>query len=190
MVNPVVSILLPFKDHDHVVGQVCRNLAELFRDRGLAFEIVAVDEGSGDNSHAMLALLRHDIPELRIEVGRGYTSGCAFAKAQTLVLVDVDAAGLGVCPSVFASIERVSHGEIEMYLVDEELLVVRTKVVIDLIATTSSWRALSERDLYNRGRERGLVARSYCPNPQSSGTFSRILGAISSARSKRSRAFS
>lgn len=163
---------------------------ELFRDRGVAFEIVAVDEGSGDNSHAMLALLRHEIPELRIEVGRGYSIGSASAKSETLVLVDVEAAGLGICPSVFASIERVSQGEVDMYLVDEELLVGRTKAIIDLIASSSSWRAHTERDLYNRGRERGLVARSYCPNPQTTGTFSRILGALSGARSKRSNAYS
>ena len=66
----------------------------------------------------------------------------------------------------------------------------RTKAIINLIASSSSWRAHTERDLYNRGRERGLVARSYCPNPQTTGTFSRIIGALSGARSKRSNAYS
>ena len=36
------------------------------RGLGLSFEIIAVDEDSADNSHAVLALLRGEVPELRV----------------------------------------------------------------------------------------------------------------------------
>ena len=186
VVTPYVSILLPFRDHEHVVGQVVRDIAKLFREQEQAFQILAVDEGSGDNSHSMLALLRHEIPELRIVVGRGYVSGCATADANVVVLMNVEAASQGICPSVLAGVKRVSLGEVDMHLVDEQLLVSGTKVIADLIATSSSWRPLNERDLFTRGKTRGYSTRSYCPSAKSSGTFTRLLDALST-RSKRSR---
>src|SRR6266513_5391277 len=95
-----VSVILPFGDDEEAVGIAVRRTAEHLRGLGLAFEILAIDEDSGDNSHAVLALLRADVPELRVTHapgrGRGVDVGCARAQG-TLLLVttpDVAAASL------------------------------------------------------------------------------------------------
>src|SRR5678810_512030 len=68
-----VSVILPFGDDEEFVGIAVRRTAEHLRALGLAFEILAIDEDSGDNSHAVLALLRAEVPELRVThaPGRG-----------------------------------------------------------------------------------------------------------------------
>lgn len=184
MVTPDVSILLPFRDHEHIVGQVCRDIAELFRETSGVFQIVAIDEGSGDNSHAMLALLRHEIPELHIVVGRGYSKGTTAADAGTVVLMNIEEAATGIARSVLSSVDDVCAGSVDMHLVNEQLLVSRTDVAVELIATTSSWRPLTERDLYARGRTRGFTTRSYSPTASRSGTFSRLIDTLASARAR------
>ena len=88
MLQPVdVSVVLPFGDDEDVIGTAVRRVASHLREHGLSFELIAVDEDSGDNSHAVLALLRSDFGELRIShaAGRGRrpegdTHRCADAR--------------------------------------------------------------------------------------------------------------
>ena len=79
-----VSVILPFGDDEEFVGIAVRRTAEHLRGLGLSFEILAIDEDSGDNSHAVLALLRAEVPELRVTHapgrGRGVDVG-AVARA-------------------------------------------------------------------------------------------------------------
>ena len=57
-----VSAVVPFGDDEDVIGASVQRIAALLRELGLGFEILAVDENSGDNSHAVLALLRKQVP--------------------------------------------------------------------------------------------------------------------------------
>jgi hypothetical protein len=85
-----VSVILPFGDDEEFVGIAVRRTAEHLRGLGLSFEILAIDEDSGDNSHAVLALLRAEVPELRVThaPGRGRGVDVGVARAQgTLLLV-------------------------------------------------------------------------------------------------------
>src|SRR5882757_10840516 len=95
-----VSVILPFGDDEEAVGIAVKRTAEHLRQLDLSFEILAIDEDSGDNSHAVLALLRGEVPELRVTHasgrGRGVDVGAARAQG-TLLLVttpDVAAASL------------------------------------------------------------------------------------------------
>jgi hypothetical protein len=92
-----VSVLLPFGDDEEAVGIAVRRTAEHLRGLGLAFEILAIDEDSGDNSHAVLALLRAEVPELRVTHapgrGRGVDVGAARAQGTLLVVSTPDVAG-------------------------------------------------------------------------------------------------
>ena len=95
-----VSVILPFGDDEEAVGVAVKRTAEYLRNLGVSFEVVAIDEDSGDNSHAVLALLRAEVPELRVTHasgrGRGVDVGAARAQG-TLLLVttpDVAAASL------------------------------------------------------------------------------------------------
>jgi len=91
-----VSVILPFGDDEDFVGIAVRRTAEHLRGLGLSFEILAIDEDSGDNSHAVLALLRAEVPELRVTHapgrGRGVDVGAARAQGTVLVVATPDVA--------------------------------------------------------------------------------------------------
>lgn len=91
-----VSVILPFGDDEEAVGIAVRRTAEHLRGLSLSFEIIAIDEDSGDNSHAVLALLRAEIPELRVTHasgrGRGVDVGAARAQGALLLVSTPDVA--------------------------------------------------------------------------------------------------
>jgi hypothetical protein len=91
-----VSVVLPFGDDEEFVGIAVRRTAEHLRGLGVAFEILAIDEDSGDNSHAVLAMLRGEVPELRVTHapgrGRGVDAGAARAQGTLLVIAAPDVA--------------------------------------------------------------------------------------------------
>ncbi len=91
-----VSVILPFGDDEEAVGVAVRRTAEHLRGLGLRFEILAIDEDSGDNSHAVLALLRAEVPELRVTHapgrGRGVEVGVARAQGALLLVSTPDVA--------------------------------------------------------------------------------------------------
>lgn len=91
-----VSVILPFGDDEEFVGIAVRRTAEHLRGLGLSFEILAIDEDSGDNSHAVLALLRSEVPELRVTHasarGRGIDVGAGRAQGTLLVVATPDVA--------------------------------------------------------------------------------------------------
>jgi hypothetical protein len=116
-----VSVVLPFGDDEEAVGIAVRRIAEYVRGMGLGFELLAVDEDSGDNSHAVLALLRADVPELRVihasARGRGVDAGAARAQG-TLLLVttpDVAVASLdGVGDAITRLLANVGDAEVAL----------------------------------------------------------------------------
>jgi hypothetical protein len=91
-----VSVILPFGDDEEAVGVAVRRSAEHLRNLGLGFEILAIDEDSGDNSHAVLALLRAEVPELRVTHapgrGRGVDVGAGRAQGTLLLVSTPDVA--------------------------------------------------------------------------------------------------
>src|SRR6188472_4032469 len=91
-----VSVILPFGDDEEAVGVAVRRTAEHLRGLSLSFEILAIDEDSGDNSHAVLALLRAEVPELRVTHapgrGRGVEVGAARAQGTLLAVATPDVA--------------------------------------------------------------------------------------------------
>lgn len=174
-----VSVVLPFRDHEDKIAKACRNIAEYFRGEGKSFEIVAVDQGSGDNSQAVLALLRRDIPELRVTVGRGYGAGSRSAIGELIVLATVDAVRASVAGSMSRAMVRVLEERIDMYLVAETLLVCRQDRCKKLIISNAARRAKSERDLLELARKRGLSVRSYGPlTPRSGHVVARFLSSF------------
>jgi dolichol-phosphate mannosyltransferase len=91
-----VSVILPFGDDEEAVGVAVKHTAEHLRGLGLSFEILAIDEDSGDNSHAVLALLRAEVPELRVTHapgrGRGVDVGALRAQGTLLLVSTPDVA--------------------------------------------------------------------------------------------------
>jgi polyisoprenyl-phosphate glycosyltransferase len=91
-----VSVILPFGDDEEAVGVAVKRTAEHLRGLGVSFEILAIDEDSGDNSHAVLALLRAQVPELRVTHapgrGRGVDVGAGRAQGTLLLVSTPDVA--------------------------------------------------------------------------------------------------
>jgi hypothetical protein len=91
-----VSVIMPFGDDEEAVGVAVRRTAEHLRGLALRFEILAIDEDSGDNSHAVLALLRAEVPELRVTHapgrGRGVEVGASRAQGTLILIATPDVA--------------------------------------------------------------------------------------------------
>src|SRR5687768_10033363 len=107
-----VSVILPFGDDEEALGVAVRRTADHLRGLGMSFEILAIDEDSGDNSHAVLALLRAEVPELRVTHapgrGRGVEVGASRAQGTLIAVATPDVAsgsldGMGeACRRLFA----------------------------------------------------------------------------------------
>jgi glycosyltransferase involved in cell wall biosynthesis len=175
-----VSIVLPFRDHEHLVGRASRSIADHFKQLGRSFEIIAVDEGSGDNSHAVLALLRHEIPSLQVVVGKGYAAGSARASGKAMLLVELAAVAEGLTSSLSQAVESVLADNLDMQLVAEQLLVCERQVGMRLLTEGLAKRQRSPRGLLRRGRAKGLNTLSYGPeSPRVSDTgLGRLISAL------------
>lgn len=109
-----VSVILPFGDDEEAVGIAVKRTAEHLRTLGLAFEILAIDEDSGDNSHAVLAMLRGEVPELRVThaSGRGKGVDVGAARAQgTLLLVATPEVAAASLDGIGEACRRLLAGE-------------------------------------------------------------------------------
>ena len=175
-----VSIVLPFRDHEHLIGRASRNIAEHFNRLGRSFEIIAVDEGSGDNSHAVLALLRQEIPSLQVVVGRGYATGSAISAGKSVVLMELTAVAEGLTGSLSQAVESVLQGDLDMQLVAEQLLVCTRETSQELLTEGLARRQRSPRGLVRRGRAKGLKTLSYGPDSagMSDTSLRRIISAL------------
>jgi hypothetical protein len=109
-----VSVILPFGDDEEAVGIAVKRTAEHLRGLGISFEILAIDEDSGDNSHAVLALLRAEVPELRVTHasgrGRGVDVGAARAQG-TLLLISTPDVASGSLDGAGDACRRLLAGE-------------------------------------------------------------------------------
>jgi hypothetical protein len=87
-----LTAVVACRDDEERVGHTVRRLATHLRGLRLPFEIIAVDEFSGDNTLTLLALLRREIPELKVvpgaAPGRGYVRGAGLARGRAVLLVD------------------------------------------------------------------------------------------------------
>jgi hypothetical protein len=109
-----VSVILPFGDDEEAVGIAVKRTAEHLRSLGVSFEVLAIDEDSGDNSHAVLALLRAEVPELRVTHARGRGRGIDIgaSRAQgTLLLVATPEVASASLDGAGDAVRRLLAGE-------------------------------------------------------------------------------
>ncbi len=85
-----VSLVLAVSDAEDSIGVEIRGFAQHLMSLGRSFEIVAVNEGSCDNSLAVLRLLEQQVPQLRVIYrdvsGRAFARGIAEAQGQHVIL--------------------------------------------------------------------------------------------------------
>lgn len=121
-----VSVILPFNDDEEIIGRAVAALTRYLRDAQLSFEILAVDDDSGDNSQAVLALIRSAHPELRVlrapARGQGFEAGARAAAGRVLWLIDARAALSPLQPFGRAN-ERILRCQDDLVAVDQRFIV-------------------------------------------------------------------
>lgn len=159
-----VSVVIPFADHEDLIGAACGRIARHIAELGLSYEILAVDEASGDNSHAVLGLLRRSLPPLRIiagaRPGRGFAMGSACARGRVLWLVEPHSALRSLAPFGRAH-ARVMRGELDLAVVRGRFSVMKRSRALGLVDATHGAAGAFERRLVRRAGSRGLNVESY-----------------------------
>lgn len=161
MTNPdhdcdLTFVLRSRDDEDHV-GHTMARLATHLRGLGLRYELLVVDEGSGDNTLAILALLRKQHPELETlhaTPGRGYVVGAERARGRMVVLADVrDESPLALLGYALSRAERGS----DVVSVGGRLVMFRrTRALRALEALTTVRRSSAPVRFLRRARALGL----------------------------------
>jgi dolichol-phosphate mannosyltransferase len=92
---PDYSVVVPVFDEEGAAAPLAREIAAAFE--GTAFEIVFVDDASGDGTRASLAALAAEIPQLRVlshrrnaGQSRAIRTGVMAARAPMIVMLDGD----------------------------------------------------------------------------------------------------
>jgi len=159
-----VSVVLPFGDDEEVIGTACQRLARHLEELGLAFEILAVDEDSGDNCHAVLGLVRGSLPQLRIlsgvAPGRGFAAGAATARGRVLWLIE-PASTLRSLAAFGRAYNRVARGELDLAVVRGCFVVAKRARLLAPLDGAQGRGLLFERRLVRRAQKRGIALEAY-----------------------------
>ncbi|MCG8420972.1 MAG: glycosyltransferase [Proteobacteria bacterium] len=153
-----VSVVVPFRDDEEVIGASVAGLARYLRKQKYSFEIVAVDDDCGDNSVALLALIRADHPELVMANstgrGRGYQTGVRMAQGRVVWCVEPGAA-LAALGSFEAAYCRIAGGELDVLVVDGFVLARRNRV-LPIVDRVKGYGSGFQRQLVQRSEQRRL----------------------------------
>ncbi len=94
--KPLVSVVLPVYNKEFVIARTCREISSYLASNGYPFEIIAVDDGSKDNSveimRSVLKELDHVLVESDKNRGKGYAVrvGVEKARGDLIAIVDAD----------------------------------------------------------------------------------------------------
>ena len=185
-----VSVIVPFRDDEDLIGTVVNRLATHLRSLHVTFEILAIDEDSGDNSHAVLALLRTHFPELRVNQalgpGRGFDAGIRRAQGRTLWLIQPTQAMAPLSPFTRA-LGQVARGQLDAVIVRQRFVVAHRLRTLDLFDGLKGAGLPFQRRFARRATVAGLRIEQHAlaadrtrPAPERS--LARFFGALAPAR--------
>ena len=179
--GPEVSVILPVGNHEDLVGHQVKAVTSHLRSLGRTCEVIAVNDGSRDNSLPILELLAARLPELRVvrasAAGRAFQRGAVESNGGILLLV-VDPNRLPLAPLGWA-LSRLASGR-DAVMLRGRYVVGRAVATSRLVARAPGPGPAFER-LFERlsdRREPGLwldVVGSRMPPPSASG---RLLGPL------------
>ncbi len=95
--DPTLSIVVPVHNEADVIPTLLKRLTLVCRKEQMAIELLFVDDGSQDNSVALLLQARRWCPEIRVlQLSRNFgkeaavTAGLSHAKGDAVILIDAD----------------------------------------------------------------------------------------------------
>jgi hypothetical protein len=169
--DPDLTAIVVCRDDEERVGHVVRRVAGHVESLGLHAEILAVDEDSSDNTLALLALLRHQIPSLRVipgvAAGRGFVKGVRQARGQALLLIDARCEA--PLSALGFALNRLAQGWDGIAVGGRYLVLRRTRILDTLDALVHRRDAVDiQRRFLRRARALALKVELAAARPRSS----------------------
>jgi glycosyltransferase involved in cell wall biosynthesis len=96
MTYPEVSIVIPAKDEEESIPELCQWIARVMQTHGISYEIIFVDDGSTDGTWGKIAGINEDNPRIKgIRFNRNFGKSAAlqtgFKAASGKVVITMDA---------------------------------------------------------------------------------------------------
>lgn len=111
--QPKFSIVIPAYNEHRRIGDTLRRVLDFMHEQNWSAEIVAVNDGSRDDTAEIIGGFANDNPEIRLvnnpgNQGKGYAvrNGMLNARGQVLLFTDADLSSpLSEAPKLFAALE-------------------------------------------------------------------------------------
>lgn len=155
--SPEISVVLAVKNDEESVGHQIQSVVRHLRQLGRSFEILAVNDGSSDNSLSMANLLATNLPELRVlprnVAGRAFLRGASEARGNAVVLLEAGRP-VSLAPLGWA-LSRLSSGR-EAVILRGRYIVARRLLALPVIVRASGPGLLFEHVFERRAQELGI----------------------------------
>ncbi len=163
-----LSFVLRCRDDEERIGHTIQRVCAHLRGMALPFELLLCDEGSGDNTLAVAALLRPGHPEVSIHdapPGQGLLVGAERARGRIVVVYDVRSEA--PLAALAYALGRLDRGLDVVALGGRFLAFRRTRALrgLDALAGSRNPREL-ERRFVRRSKALGLSAAITHPRRQ------------------------
>ena len=164
---PEISVVLTIRNDEETVGHQVRALVAHLRGLRRSFEIVAVNDGSRDNSLSIVNLLMPRVPELRLLgsnlAGRAFLRGTSEARGHVVVLMEAGRT-VSLAPLGWA-LARLEAGR-EAVILRGRYIVARRLLTLPIIVRASGPGLLFEHVFERRARDLGIdVVGTRAPHP-------------------------
>jgi len=154
---PEISVVLAVHDDEERIGHQVKAIASHLRALKRPFEILAVNNGSRDNSLSILELLAARLPELRVvrsdAGGRAFLRGAEQAAGTLLILIEAGRRTT-VAPIGWA-LSRLAAGR-DAVILRDRYVVARLRPVLPVLARASGPGLLFESLFERRAQALGL----------------------------------
>jgi hypothetical protein len=155
--EPDLSVVIAVGNHEDSVGHLIRSVAAHLKRLGRAFEILAVNAGSSDNSLSIAAILSESMPELRVLAretdGRPFLRGASEARGTVLVLLEAGKPA-SLAPLGWA-LSRLASGR-DAVVLRGRYVVARRLAALPVIVRASRPGLLFEAVFERRAQELGI----------------------------------
>jgi hypothetical protein len=163
---PDISVVLAIRNDEETVGHQVRAIAAHLRGLGRSFEIVAVNDGSRDNSLSIVNLLAPHVPELRLlgsnVAGRAFLRGASEARGHALILLEANKP-ISLGPLGWA-LSRLEAGR-EAVILRGRYIVARRLLALPIIVRASGPGLLFEHVFERRAQDLGIDVVGSRPKP-------------------------